>query len=510
VTLPTTTDKVLEVRDVSKSFGANLVLQGIDFELRAGEVHALLGENGAGKSTLMKIIAGVYEPDSGEVLLRGEPTNFRDPGQAVSAGISTVYQELNLIPSLSAASNIMLGREVSTGLFLRERQMRNAAADALKEIGSRAHPSTLVETLSTGERQLVEIARALSSKSSVIIMDEPTAALSSGEVETLHRSVRQLTSRGISVIYISHKLDEVFRLADRVSVLRDGALVRTIATSETNRDEVVSLMLGRELKKELSHQHQVHKRRHEEIDEKGAPAEPMLKVDGLSVPGKIDDVSFTVARGEILGFAGLVGAGRTETMRAIVGLERVKAGSVSINGKHIHPRSPRAAQKQGVVLIPEDRKTQGLLLDLSVEDNIALPHLKRLSAGPWVRSGSLKALVQQCIDKFDVRPANAKTTVRLLSGGNQQKVLIGRWLLQPHRVLIFDEPSKGVDVGARAGIWQMIREVAEQGTAVIVVSSETEEIIALADRIIVMKEGRVSASIENLNLTEDEVMQHAF
>ncbi|WP_440708219.1 sugar ABC transporter ATP-binding protein [Herbiconiux sp. YIM B11900] len=506
MTTATVTDTILEVKDVSKRFGANLVLQGVSFELRAGEVHALLGENGAGKSTLMKIIAGVYEPDAGEILLRGARTDFRDPGQAVTAGISTVYQELNLIPSLSAASNIMLGREESTALFLHERQMRAAAAAALTEIGSRAKPGTIVETLSTGERQLVEIARALSSESSVIIMDEPTAALSSGEIETLHRSIRQLQSRGISVVYISHKLDEVFRIADRVSILRDGALVRTLDTGETTRDEVVSLMLGRELRKEMAHQ--ADERRFNDAD--GARLAPVLRVEGLTVPGKIEDVTFEVGPGEILGFAGLVGAGRTETMRAIVGLERIRSGTVQVAGRRLRARSPRAAQNRGVVLIPEDRKTQGLLLDLSVEANIALPHLRSLSSATWVRRRALKTLVQQCIERFDVRPTTPKTSVRLLSGGNQQKVLIGRWLLRSHTVLIFDEPSKGVDVGARAGIWQMIRDVAAQGTAVVVVSSETEELIALADRIVVMKEGRVSAALENRNLSEDEVMQHAF
>lgn len=320
----------------------------------------------------------------------------------------------------------------------------------------------------------------------------------------MHRSIEKLKLRGISVIYISHKLDEVFRIADRVSVLRDGALVRTSETGATSRDEVVSLMLGRDLQREQEHQL-------EDRETKDGPSGPIaLEVEGLCVPGKLTDVSFDVAEGEIVGFAGLVGAGRTETMRAIVGLERVRSGSVRIGGAGYRPRSPRHAQGLGVVLIPEDRKTQGLLLDLSVGENIALPHLKDLSVGTWVRKRALAGLVARCIEQFDVRGAEDRTTIRLLSGGNQQKVLIGRWLLREHRVLIFDEPSKGVDVGARAAIWQMIREVAAQGTAVIVVSSETEELTALADRIVVMKEGRIAASLENRNLSEDEVMQYAF
>lgn len=495
---------VLRTFDISKSFGGNHVLRGVDFDVRPGEVHALLGENGAGKSTLTKIIAGVHHADSGRVEFDGRAVAFRDPGSAVRAGISTVYQELNLIPYLDCASNISLGREPRKALVMRESEARTQAAAALQEIGSHAGPTTLVSSLTTGERQMVEIAKALAADARLIIMDEPTAALSSGEIERLHQSIRRLTDRAIAVIYISHKLDEVFRIADRVSVMRDGRLLATLGPAQFERDRVVSMMLGRDLEAERR-----------EIGSQLAgtsrfEGEPMLKVTELSVPGKVREVSFEVHAGEILGMAGLVGAGRTETARALVGLERVSKGQVELGGSAYHPRSPGRAIRHGMVLVPEDRKTQGLLLGASVEDNVALPHLGRHSVGLWVKRSETRRLAQTCVDEFDVRPRDIGKLTTFLSGGNQQKVLIGRWLLEKYRVLIFDEPSKGVDVGARSGIWRMIRDVAAHGTAVIVISSETEELTALADRILVMREGRITKELINTGLTEDEVMEHAF
>ncbi|WP_206447889.1 sugar ABC transporter ATP-binding protein [Agrococcus sp. KRD186] len=497
-----TTPPLLEVRGVTKSFGGNSVLRGVDFDVRAGEVHALLGENGAGKSTLTKIVAGVHKADAGSVAFEGAPADFKDPGSAVRAGISTVYQELNLIPHLDCASNIFLGREPETALFEHARSIRSGAAAALAEIGSRAKPTTVVADLTTAERQLVEIAKALATNARLIIMDEPTAALSSAEIERLHESIRRLTARGIAVIYISHKLDEVFRISDRISIMRDGRVLSTRVPAETTRDEVVSAMLGRELEAE--------KREIESDHGERFTGPPMLSVSELSVRGKVTDISFDVRPGEILGMAGLVGAGRTETVRALVGLERGVTGSVSLDGARFRPRTPNAAIRAGLVLVPEDRKTQGLLLGSSIEDNVVLPHLAKLSVATWVRRKAAKAMATECVDSFDVRPRTIDKATTYLSGGNQQKVLIGRWLLDEYKVLIFDEPSKGVDVGARSGIWRMIRDAAAKGAAVIVISSETEELIALADRILVMREGRVSTVLNNTGLTEDEVMEHAF
>lgn len=496
--------EVLRTSDISKSFGGNHVLRGVDFDVRAGEVHALIGENGAGKSTLTKIIAGVHHADSGRVVFDGQEVAFRDPGHAVRAGISTVYQELNLIPYLDCASNIALGREPRKALVMRESEARAQAAKALQEIGSHAGPTTMVSSLTTGERQMVEIAKALAADARLIIMDEPTAALSSGEIERLHQSIRRLTDRGIAVIYISHKLDEVFRIADRLSVMRDGRLLATLEPAEFDRDRVVSMMLGRDLEAE---RREIESELSAESRFSGAP---VLRVSGLSVPGKVRGVSLEVHAGEILGMAGLVGAGRTETVRALVGLERISEGQIELDGAPYRPRSPGRAIRRGLVLVPEDRKTQGLLLGASVEDNVALPHLGKHSVASWVKRADTKRLAQKCVEDFDVRPRDIDKLTTFLSGGNQQKVLIGRWLLEKYRVLIFDEPSKGVDVGARSGIWRMIRDVAAQGTAVIVISSETEELTALADRIVVMREGRITKELANTGLAEDEVMEHAF
>ncbi|MDQ4113064.1 MAG: sugar ABC transporter ATP-binding protein [Actinomycetota bacterium] len=497
----------LLVEGAVKVFGATTVLHGVDLRVLPGEVHALIGENGAGKSTLTKVIAGVHRPDEGTVTLDGQVMDFRTPGQAVGAGISTVYQELSLVPQLDCASNIALGSEQTRALFLKRRHMNAIATSALAEAGSRARPTDMVDALSSGERQLIEIAKALASDAKVVIMDEPTAALSSGEIERLHQAVRRLTARGISVIYITHKLVEVFALADRVSIMRDGHMITTLTTSETTRDELVSTMLGRTLENEVATSSEV---RVEGLRNLDASATPALRVRDLSTTGQVSDVSFDVRAGEILGMAGLVGAGRTETVRALVGLEKITAGTVELTGRAIRARSPRQAQAAGIVMVPEDRKTQGLLLDHSVETNVSLPHLAALSTAGWIDGRAVRRMTAQCIENFDVRPRRSNIDIGLLSGGNQQKVLIGRWLLRDYPVVIFDEPSKGVDVGARAGIWQIIRDAAERGAAVIVVSSETEELLSLCHRILVMRQGRVTAHLDNVELTEEEVMKHAF
>lgn len=499
----------LTMESVCKTFGATMVVKRVSLEVAPGEVHALIGENGAGKSTLTKMIAGVHRPDAGNISMDGVPVDFRTPGDALAAGVSTVYQELNLIPELDCASNIALGREPHRMLFARSAAINARAAAVLAEVGSRAAPTTLVSALSTGERQLVEIAKALASDARIVIMDEPTAALSTGEIALLHKAVKRLTARGISVIYITHKLAELFVLADRVSVMRDGNLITTLRTSETSRDELVATMLGKDLQSEVSNAQARHDReRFSQALDANAAAD--FVVDGLSTSGQVRDVSFRLKAGEILGMAGLVGAGRTETVRALVGLEKIVAGDIVLGGKTFRPRNPGQAQGAGIVMVPEDRKTQGLLLDQSVESNATLPHLRRLSRFGWIDRRGVRALAQQCIDSFDVRPRLPQKAIGLLSGGNQQKVLIGRWLLDDYRVVIFDEPSKGVDIGAREGIWQMVRTAAARGAAVIVVSSETEELIALSHRILVMRQGEVTAQLDNIDLTEEEVMKHAF
>jgi rhamnose transport system ATP-binding protein len=499
----------LKMDGVSKTFGATTVVKRVSLEIVPGEVHALIGENGAGKSTLTKMIAGVHRPDVGTISIDGAAVDFRTPGDALEAGVSTVYQELNLIPELDCASNIALGREPHRMLFARRAEMNARATGVLAEVGSHAKPTTIVSALSTGERQLVEIAKALAGDAKIVIMDEPTAALSAGEITLLHQAVRRLTARGISVIYITHKLAELFVLADRVSVMRDGSLITTLRICETNKDELVATMLGQDLQSDVAQAPSRHDRERQSAM-KGSQTAGDFLVERLSTAGQVRDISFRVRSGEILGMAGLVGAGRTETVRALVGLEKIVSGEIVLGGKKFKPRSPGQAQGAGVVMVPEDRKTQGLLLDQSVESNVVLPHLKRLSRLGWIDRRAVRALAQKCIDSFDVRPKLVQKPIGLLSGGNQQKVLIGRWLLDDYRVVIFDEPSKGVDIGAREGIWKMVRSAAARGAAVIVVSSETEELIALSHRILVMRQGEVSAQLDNTDLTEEEVMKHAF
>lgn len=503
----------LNLNGVCKTFGATMVVKRVTLEVLPGEVHALIGENGAGKSTLMKMIAGVHRPEEGSISMDGSPVEFRAPADALAAGVCTVYQELNLIPELDCASNIALGREPHRMLFARRAEMNARAAQVLAEIGSRAKPTTLVSSLSTGERQLVEIAKALAGEARIVIMDEPTAALSTGEIARLHEAVRRLAARGIAVIYITHKLAELFVLSDRVSVMRDGNLITTVRTADTTRDALVATMLGKELQTDIAKAPSRHRRDRVEPDHperKSADAAAEFVVERLSTAGLVRDVSFRLRAGEILGMAGLVGAGRTETVRALVGLEKIVSGEIALGGQRFTPRNPGHAQNAGVVMVPEDRKTQGLLLDQSVESNATLPHLARLSRFGWINGRAVRALAQQCIDSFDVRPKLPQKAIGLLSGGNQQKVLIGRWLLDNYRVVIFDEPSKGVDIGAREGIWQMVRSAAARGAAVIVVSSETEELIALSHRIVVMRQGEVTAELDNTDLTEEEVMKHAF
>ncbi len=492
----------LEVSGLTKIFGTAKVVDGVSLDLKPGEVLALVGENGAGKSTLTKMIAGVHQPDGGSIRLDGDTVSFRTPSEAIRAGISTVYQELNLIPELDCASNIALGTELSSLGFMHAASISERAVAAMAEVGTTARPTTLIQDLPTGERQLVEIAKALASNARVVIMDEPTAALSSGEIARLHAAVRRLTARGIAVIYITHKMSEIFTLSDRISVLRDGRFVRTFITADTTREELLTAMLGQPMGSfGGSAEHLVRKSK---------SSAPVISIKNLATDGPVKNFSLEANSGEIVGLAGLVGAGRTEAMSALAGLAEITGGVIELNGQVIRPRNPHHAQSLGIVVVPEDRKTEGLMLDQSVEANVTLPHVGQLSRFGFIDDVAARRMAQDCIERFDVRPKRTDIAIGLLSGGNQQKILIGRWLLKDYKVVVFDEPSKGVDVGARAGIWEMIRQTAARGAAVIVVSSETEELIALCDRIMVMRQGYVSAALENTNLTEEKVMEHAF
>jgi ribose transport system ATP-binding protein len=504
------TPPLLEARDVRKSFPGVQALAGVSLAVRAGEVLALVGENGAGKSTLMKILAGVQPPDAGQLLLDGRPAEFRSVADALRQGISLIHQELNLAQNLSVAANLFLGREPVRGGWLGwldNAAIDRAAAGLLARVGLDVPPGALVGGLPPGQRQLVEIARALSLSVRVLIMDEPTSSLTQRETDRLFEVVRDLKKAGVAVIYISHRLGEVQAIADRVTVLRDGKNAGDLARAEVSHEAMVRLMVGRDLKQFFTKKHPFPT----------GPAEAArrparLDVRGLSFAGgpSAEAVSFTVRRGEIVGLAGLVGAGRTELAEALFGLRSVTAGEVWLDGQRLAVRHPRDAIRAGLLLVPEDRRLHGLVLPASVQENLALPNLAdRLNAHGFVARGREAVLARDTIGRLRIRTPGPGQPVGLLSGGNQQKVVLGKWLVRSPKVLICDEPTRGVDVGAKSEIYALLDELAGQGVAVLMISSDLEEILGMSDRVLVLHEGRLSGELARRELSEEAVMRLA-
>jgi ABC-type sugar transport system ATPase subunit len=495
---------LLQVHGASKAFGGVKALEKVDFEANAGEVVALLGENGAGKSTLMKILSGVYRPDEGEFYLGGRQIAPRNPHEAQQLGISTIYQEFNLTPNQSAAVNIFLGREPHGGgvpgrlvRYVDRAHMNREATALLARVGARFSPDTLVRRLSVAQQQTVEIAKALAIQAQVIIMDEPTSALGEEEVAVLFDIVRSLKAQGIAVIFITHRLEEIFRVADRVIVLRDGRRVGTLPIAEATPDKIIALMVGRALDRSHVRASQAQF------------GEPVLEVRGLTRRGVIHDVSFAVHRGEILGIAGLVGAGRTETARAIFGADPLDAGEILVDGKAVTIPAPSAAVKGGLALVPENRQLHGLILINSVERNIALPNLDKLSRQSVVNGRRLRKLVTDYVARLNIRTPSITQLVNRLSGGNQQKVVVAKWLASQPKVLILDEPTRGIDVGAKAEVYAIMNNLAQQGIGIIMISSEMPEILAMSDRIVVMHEGRVAGILNRAEATQELIMAYA-
>jgi len=494
---------LLEVRGVSKAFPGVQALENVDFEAYPGEVVALLGENGAGKSTLMKILSGVYHMDSGQIRLRGQPTVPRDPHHAQQLGIAIIYQEFNLTPNQSVATNIFLGREpyvpgfFGTARIVDYQRMRREAAALLAQVGARFSPDALVRDLSVAQQQMVEIAKALAVKAEIIIMDEPTSALGPEEVTVLFDIVHRLKSQGLAVIFITHRLEEVFRVADRIVVLRDGRRVGAMPISQASTEAIISLMVGRALEG------------HTQVDAGRLGGDIVLEVRGLTRRGVIHDVSFSLRRGEILGIAGLVGAGRTETVRAIFGADPLDAGEIYVEGRRVHITSPEAAMQAGLALVPENRQRQGLVLIQSVERNIALPSLERLSRRRFVDRKRMRQLGHTYVDRLRIRTPSLEQRVLFLSGGNQQKVVLAKWLATGPKVLILDEPTRGIDVGAKAEVHSIMRDLAERGIGIIMISSEMPEILAMSDRILVMCEGRVAGILDRAEATQERIMAYA-
>ncbi|MGW0531414.1 sugar ABC transporter ATP-binding protein [Streptomyces sp. NPDC003032] len=489
---------LLTMSGITKSFPGVRALDGVDLQVQAGEVHCLLGQNGAGKSTLIKVLAGAHQPDDGEIVWRGERTTLRSPIAAMRLGIATIYQELDLVEHLSVAENVHLGHEPTTaGFVVRGRDARTSTAALLKRLGhGEIGPGRLVGDLSAAQQQIVSMARALSHEVRLIVMDEPSAALDPDEVDNLFRIVGDLTADGVAVVYISHRLEEIRRIGDRVTVLKDGrAVAGGLPAKSTPTKDVVALMTGRNVEYVFP----------ERSDEQ-ADAQPVLSVRGLTQNGEFEPLDLDLRPGEIVGLAGLVGSGRSEILETIYGARKPSAGEVSVGGRALRPGSVRAAVRAGLGLAPEERKAQALLMLESVTRNVSVSSMSRFSRGGWLDRGAERAAARAATRELSLRPDEPSAPVRTLSGGNQQKAVLARWLLRGCRVLLLDEPTRGVDVGARAELYAVIRRLADEGLAVLLVSSEVPEVLGLADRVLVLREGRVVHTAPARDLDEHRVL----
>ncbi|MEU7857627.1 sugar ABC transporter ATP-binding protein [Nonomuraea sp. NPDC049141] len=487
----------LALANVSKSFGAVRALREVSLDLFAGEAHALAGENGAGKSTLVKTLAGVHRPDTGQVLLNGEPVVFAGPADAQQAGVAVIYQEPTLFPDLSVAENIFMGRQPRRGLGRIDRKaMHGQARELFERLGVALDPEQPSRGLSIADQQLVEIAKALSRDARVLIMDEPTAALSGNEVARLFSVVEALREHGCAILFISHRLDEIFSLCQRVTTLRDGAWIASEPVSGLTHDDLVRRMVGRELGALYP-------------KEEAPLGEVALQVERLTREGVFTDVSFQVRRGEIVALAGLVGAGRSEVARAVFGVDRWDAGSVSVDGRRLPAGSPTAAMGAGLALVPEDRRQQGLVMELSIERNIGLTGLGSLRRGVTISRKAERDRAKDWAVRLRLKFARLSDGVGVLSGGNQQKVVLAKWLATKPSVLIVDEPTRGIDVGTKAEVHRLLSELAGQGIAVLMISSDLPEVLGMADRVLVMHEGRLTAEISRADATEESVMNAA-
>ncbi|MEU7042776.1 sugar ABC transporter ATP-binding protein [Streptomyces varsoviensis] len=480
---------------VRKTFPGVVALDGVDFDLCAGEVHALLGENGAGKSTLVKLVSGAHRPDAGRVLVGGEPARIHSAQDAERHGIATIYQEFNLVPDLSVAENIFLGRQPRRLGLVDRKAMERAAAGLLDRVGVDVSPRTRVRELGIARLQMVEIAKALSLDARVLIMDEPTAVLTADEVDRLFGLVRTLRESGVGIVFITHHLEEIAALADRVTVLRDGRSVARVP-ADTPADELVRLMVGRSIEAQYPR----------ESGGAGRAAAPLLRVEGLTCGGSFQDIAFEVRPGEVVGLAGLVGAGRTEVVRAVFGADPYDAGTVEMAGRPLPRHDVNAALKAGIGLVPEDRQAQGLLPDAPVHENLGLVTLGGATRAGLVDRGGQRRAAARIAERLAVRMASLDQPVRTLSGGNQQKVVIGKWLLADARLLILDEPTRGIDVGAKVEIYQLINELTAAGRAVLMVSSDLPEVLGMSDRVLVMAQGRIAGELAAGDATQDAVM----
>jgi monosaccharide-transporting ATPase len=494
-----TADPVLSVRNVDKSFAGVHALAGVDFSAHAGRVHALVGENGAGKSTLIKVFTGVHQPDAGEIRLAGEPVTFRAPIDAQNAGISTIYQEVNLVPLMTVAQNLYLGREPRRLGLVDHRTMNAQARELLATHGIKVEPTKQLRSFGLGLQQMVAVVRAVSIDAQVVVMDEPTSSLEPREVDQLLELVASLRDRGLAVIYVSHKMDELFRVCDDVTVLRDGVLVHTGAVADLTRSDLVGHMLGRRAE-------ELQRLRGEAAHQADTDAEPLMEAEGLTRKAQLEGVSFDLRPGEVVGLGGLLGSGRTETLKAVAGAMHLDSGSVSVGKRRVKPGSTSAAVRAGIAMLPEDRKVEGIVPDLSVRENIALAALPRLSRGGLVSDDRIDKLVDTFMKRLRIKASSPQQRVRDLSGGNQQKVVLARWLCTEPRILLLDEPTRGIDVGAKAEVQALVAELAQQGLGIVLVSSEMEELIGGSSRIVVLQNGAAVADLRGAQVTEADLM----
>ena len=491
-------DLLLQVRHVNKSFDGTQALANVSLDLRVGEVHALMGENGAGKSTLMKILAGLHTPDSGEILLRGKTVSLRTPAQALRHGIAMIHQELMPIPDMTVAENLLLGRE-PCGRFpgwIDRRALRTEANRLLSPLHVELPIERPMRNLSIAQMQIVEIAKALGHEARIVIMDEPTSALSERETQSLFVAIDVLKRRGVAIVYITHKMDEVFAIADRVTVLRDGCHVATRPAADLDADALIRLMVGRDLR---------------EIFPKPCAAgkEIVLSVRGLTRAGAFRDISFDLHRGEVLGLAGLMGAGRTEVASALFGLAPAKTGEILVQGRPARIRKPADAMRWGIGMVTEDRKGQGIIPAMNVKHNLTLAALADFCRGPFIRRRYESAVAEEHIRGLAIRTSGNRQAIAELSGGNQQKVMIARALLTQPRIVILDEPTRGIDIGAKVEVYAIIARLASEGRSIILISAELPEIISLCDRVLVMRQGTLAAELDTAHATQEEILKHA-
>ncbi len=494
-----TATTAVEMRGIDKAFDGVAVLKDVDFEVRRGEVLALAGGNGAGKSTLMKILQGVYKADRGEILINGAPVDISSIHVARAAGIGMVFQEFSLVPSMTVAQNIYLAAE-PMGRFglIDDRQAVTKAREVFKDMAVSVDPRATVARLGTAYWQLTEIAKALAQDARVLIMDEPTASLARHETEALFDLIARIKARGISIIYISHRMDEIYRIADRITILRDGRRLLTEPLTAVTPEQIVEGIVGKKIEGQLSYR-----------ERESNQGDPLLEVEGLTGGPLVRDVSFRVRSGEIVGLAGLMGSGRTELARMLFGIDRAVEGTVRLRGAEVTMESPRAAIGHGLALVPEDRREQGLVLDHSVRENLLLPLLGRLKKGLLLDGKAAKALSSRLIQRFAIKAVNPGRPIRLLSGGNQQKVVIAKWLGTEPDVLILDEPTAGVDIGTKSEILDMVRALADDGKAVIVISSEYPELLAVSDRILILRDGTIVRDLQRSEIADEESLQLA-